>query len=171
MTGIYVIVNRRDGKYYLGSSVNIDKRWREHKRLLKLNKHHSKPLQNAYNKYGISCLNYIVFLICPKEDLLFFEQLCLDAGRPKYNIAEFANAPMAGRHHSEETLNKMRKPKSPEHKAKIAAINASTRKGKPLSESHKRNLVGFLGKTHSEESRQKMATSARNRNKPTTTNN
>jgi group I intron endonuclease len=161
-TGIYIIINELTEKYYLGSSVNIEKRWVEHKSLLKSNKHHSKPLQNAYNKYGNSCLTYYVFFVCVEEDLLFFEQFCLDTLKPKYNASKVANAPMAGRKHSKETLIKMRKPRSLEHRASISAAQ----KGKTLSESHKKNLVGFKGKTHSEESRQKMAISARNRNKP-----
>lgn len=164
ISGIYVIINKLTKHYYLGSSINIEKRWREHNRLLKLNKHHSRPLQSAYNKYGKGCLIYHILFLCGKEDLLFFEQLCLDIENPKYNISKAANAPMAGRKHSENTLNKMRKPKSLEHRAKIAAV----RKGKHLSETHIRNLVGFSGKKHSEESKRKMAISARNRNKPIT---
>ena len=48
--GIYSITNVNNGKRYIGSSRNIDGRWRVHKSRLRLNKHHSFHLQNAYNQ-------------------------------------------------------------------------------------------------------------------------
>jgi group I intron endonuclease len=50
--GIYKIENKINGKIYIGSSKHIEERFKEHKGLLKNNKHHSKHLQNAWNKYG-----------------------------------------------------------------------------------------------------------------------
>lgn len=37
---------------YVGSSVDIKRRFKEHKSSLRLNKHYSTYLQNAWNKYG-----------------------------------------------------------------------------------------------------------------------
>ena len=51
-SGIYKILNIINNKIYIGSAVNIDRRWSEHKSLLTNNKHHSKYLQNSFNKYG-----------------------------------------------------------------------------------------------------------------------
>jgi len=53
MTGIYRIVNIVTGKVYVGSAININKRWSIHKLRLKENKHHSIKLQNSVNKHGI----------------------------------------------------------------------------------------------------------------------
>ncbi len=50
--GIYCIINTENSKNYIGSSMNLYKRIYEHRRLLKLNKHYNKRLQNAWNKYG-----------------------------------------------------------------------------------------------------------------------
>jgi len=50
--GIYKIKNITNNKVYIGSSVNIHKRWEEHKTKLRNNKHHSYKLQRAWNKYG-----------------------------------------------------------------------------------------------------------------------
>ena len=33
-TGIYIILNNKNCKKYIGSAVNIEKRWREHKNVL-----------------------------------------------------------------------------------------------------------------------------------------
>lgn len=52
MKCIYKIRNKTNNKFYLGSSKNLANRWREHKRDLRNNKHHSPRLQHAWNKYG-----------------------------------------------------------------------------------------------------------------------
>ena len=55
ISGIYKIVNKVNGKYYVGSSNDVLKtRFYEHKRLLTKNKHFNVKLQNAWNKYGES---------------------------------------------------------------------------------------------------------------------
>lgn len=51
-SGVYKIVNTVDGGFYIGSTKNFHKRWRQHFNSLKHNKHHSILFQQAYNKYG-----------------------------------------------------------------------------------------------------------------------
>ena len=51
-SGIYKILNNINGKIYIGSTKNFNKRWVTHKYLLRLNKHENKHLQYAWNKYG-----------------------------------------------------------------------------------------------------------------------
>jgi len=48
--GIYEIFNTNTNKRYIGSSKDIERRWEEHKRMLKNNKHHSIKIQRSYNK-------------------------------------------------------------------------------------------------------------------------
>jgi hypothetical protein len=54
-SGIYKIINKIDGKYYVGSSKNItmgcDCRFKSHLRYLKSNNHSNDYLQYAWNKY------------------------------------------------------------------------------------------------------------------------
>jgi len=50
MQGIYKIKNINTGKIYIGSSKDIETRWKEHKYKLKNNTHHSSKLQRSYNK-------------------------------------------------------------------------------------------------------------------------
>ena len=49
--GIYKITNIINKKYYIGSSINIEKRWKGHIRQLNNNTHYNKHLQRAWNKY------------------------------------------------------------------------------------------------------------------------
>ena len=46
MVGIYKITNIKNGKIYVGSSKDIEKRWKEHLYKLKYGVHHSVKLQN-----------------------------------------------------------------------------------------------------------------------------
>ena len=47
---IYAITNARDCKKYIGQSVNIQKRWNEHRHALEQNKHFNIHLQRAWNR-------------------------------------------------------------------------------------------------------------------------
>ena len=49
---IYKIINLENGKFYIGSTVEIDKRRDKHFKDLKNGRHHSLHLQRAYNIYG-----------------------------------------------------------------------------------------------------------------------
>lgn len=77
-TGIYKITCTATGKVYIGSSINITKRWKSHQRELKNNKHKNRSLQEDYNKYGESYFNYTVIEICPPHALKLAEQIVLD---------------------------------------------------------------------------------------------
>jgi hypothetical protein len=52
--GIYKIKNRINNKYYIGSSINVRKRWKAHRNNLRHNKHVNRYLQSAVNKYGLN---------------------------------------------------------------------------------------------------------------------
>lgn len=85
--GVYKITNLINGKFYIGSTTgSIKKRKREHLSLLRRNKHHSRYLQFAYNKYGEQVFDFQMLEVCPKEDCLEKEQYYLDLLKPKYNM-------------------------------------------------------------------------------------
>ena len=69
--GIYRIGNTINNKSYIGSTwKSFRSRWQQHLSKLNLNKHHSKELQNAFNKYGTDCFFCEVLEIVESEDLL-----------------------------------------------------------------------------------------------------
>ena len=112
--GIYKIVNHATGQCYVGQSQRVQKRIREHFRLLRLNKHPNQHLQNAYNKYGLENFSGDVEIECENvEQLDYLEESFLkgDAwfAEPNvYNIADFAKAPMRGKTHSKEVRQRIR---------------------------------------------------------------
>jgi group I intron endonuclease len=134
-SGIYSIVNTVNGNRYVGSVVNIQKRWVHHQHKLRKNKHHNTHLQRAWNKYGEDVFCFEVLEYAPKSSLLEREQLYLDRMQPAYNIAKVAGINMLGVKHKEETKKKMSKaakgkPKSTEHRASLSAAKTGKKYGK-----------------------------------------
>jgi len=62
-SGIYKIINKVNGKYYIGSSNDIKGRWSEHKNDLKANRHDNDYLQKSWNKYGEENFEFEVDLL------------------------------------------------------------------------------------------------------------
>jgi group I intron endonuclease len=90
-SGIYKITNLKNGKFYIGSSKDIEFRWGEHKKHLNGNYHINKKLQNAWNFYGKENFEFTIIELINDFDLLVKEQFYLDMFKPHmkeigYNI-------------------------------------------------------------------------------------
>lgn len=105
-SGIYCFLNKTNHKRYVGSTINLKKRYREHKHQLVNNKHHSIHLQNSFNKHGIENFEFLVLSTCPKEYLLKLEQWFIDSLKPEYNMNPTAMSSL-GSKRSEETKIKL----------------------------------------------------------------
>jgi group I intron endonuclease len=82
ISGIYKIINKVNGKYYIGSSYRICVRWNRHKNLLFKNKHENEHLQRAWNKYGGENFEFVIIEEnIPKIELLMIEQKYLDIAK------------------------------------------------------------------------------------------
>jgi len=90
--GIYKIRNLKNDKIYIGSSINLIKRQRDHFRSLNLKNHYNLKLQRAFNKYGKDNFIFEIILECSVEDLLKMEQYYIDTLMPSYNIRTIANS-------------------------------------------------------------------------------
>lgn len=112
--GIYKIVNKVTEQCYVGQSQRMEKRLKEHFRLLRWNKHTNQHLQNAYNKYGAENFYGAIEVECSNlEELDLLEEAFLKKEAwftepTVYNIADFAKAPMRGKTHSEEAKERIR---------------------------------------------------------------
>jgi group I intron endonuclease len=144
-SGIYKITNIKNNKFYIGSAINISRRWYEHKNNLKYNRHCNRILQNSFNKYGYENFIYEVLeYVDDINNLILREQYWFDLLNPTFNIAKIAGNSL-GIKHSEET------------KKKISEL----KKGIKLSEEHKKK-IGIASKNrkrkkHSEETRKKIS--------------
>lgn len=94
MIGIYKIINVKNNKIYIGKSIDIQRRWKEHVR-------HSKdeflrkksPIHKAINKYGASSFKFEILEECKEEELnereMFYINLYNSRDKKKgYNITE-----------------------------------------------------------------------------------
>lgn len=69
--GIYKITNNINGKIYVGQSVNIAERWKQHeyKAFNSKEKAYTSAIHQAYRKYGIKNFSYEVIEQCRPEEL------------------------------------------------------------------------------------------------------
>lgn len=102
--GIYKILNLTSKDIYIGSSVDVFRRFKTHKQKLKNNNHHSIVLQRAWNKYGKDSFQFQIIEYCTKDDLIIREQYYLDKLKPKYNILTKAYSSLNRKIPTEEIL-------------------------------------------------------------------
>jgi len=81
-SGIYCIRNIVNNKIYIGSTVDFDKRWQDHKRKALGSYHKNKHLQSAILKYGIDNFNFEILEFVSTDKLFEREQFYLDTFKP-----------------------------------------------------------------------------------------
>lgn len=140
MMGIYKIENLVNGKMYIGSSIDIENRWKSHKNELKRNSHHNIHLQRAWNTYTEKYFDFVILEILSNENnILKREQYYIDQHdfSSLYNICPTAGT-FLGYSLPEKTKNKM-------SKSKIGKNNS------------------FYGRKHTKETKEKISRANRGR--------
>lgn len=164
--GIYKITNPK-GQVYIGQSINIERRWKDYKRLAKRSA--GKKILNSLKGYGVENHLFEIIEECLREQLhereyywkkyytsvengLNYDYFDSSGGprseETKRRISEGAK----GKKRSEETKQKLRKPKTEDHKQNISKakqnISEETRRkisesklGKKWSEEHIKNII------------------------------
>ncbi len=148
ISGIYKIVNRIDGKYYVGSTNNFHKRWNfGHKLPLMENRHDNSKLQNAWNKHGETNFDCMLVESVGDEQLLLVEQKYLDIAKAEpeqcYNLSFIAG--------KVEMTDEVRQKLSKSHTGK--------RLSDETKEKMRRRMLGVqltLGYRHTEEAKRKI---------------
>jgi group I intron endonuclease len=150
-SGIYRI-DLGNGYFYIGSSIDLAKRKREHKNRLSSHRHINTKMQHVFNKYGV--YEFKVLQECAINELAEKEQLVLNEcflHRKNVNIAAFVERPMLGRKHSQKT------------KSLLSKKMKKQRSNKPMSDSYRKNLsLANKGKKLSDERRLQISDSIKN---------
>jgi group I intron endonuclease len=77
--GIYAIKNIVTNKIYIGQSMDVQRRWKNHKKDLISNKHANKKMQRSFNKYGSENFEFYMLEVCSLESLSLKEQKWIDS--------------------------------------------------------------------------------------------
>lgn len=84
---VYKILNTTNGRSYIGSTSNYDKRLMQHKTNLDNNTHHNKGIQSDYIKYTESVFSHsIIFTFNNKADALKKESTLIKNCDNSYNV-------------------------------------------------------------------------------------
>ena len=166
ISGIYKIVNKINGKYYVGSAKVICNRWREHKRTLKIGTHHCAYLQRSWNKNGECNFEFIVVEKCSSDIRFIVEQKYLDIAKTEKDKCYNSQFLVNGGDKTEETKKRMSEARkgvrlSEETKRKLSEMNKGKLFGTrhPLTDETKEKLRRCnIGKHHTEEARLKIVT-------------
>lgn len=168
-SGIYRIVNLFNGKFYIGSAIDIERRKKEHFNQLNKNKHYNIHLQCAYNKYGEQNFIFEVLEKCQPNTCVEREQYYIDLYdatniNKGYNIAPNAGS-MLGFKFSEESLKRMSeshigiKDSEETKRKKIAKLT-----GRPVSDETREKMRKInVGKKMSKESCLKISEAGKGR--------
>ena len=137
-SGVYRFVNLTNGKSYIGSSVNLRKRFNHYySGSSLLTRKTTSVISNALLKYGYSNFSLEILEYCDSSETIVREQHYLDLLKPEYNILSKAGSSL-GHKHSEEALAKLRaialksseKTKARISKSMIGNQNRLSRKGR-----------------------------------------
>ena len=160
-SGIYIIKNTLNNKVYIGSAVNIDKRFSVHKSRLNKNDHHSKHLQNSWNKYGSYNFTFqILEIVSDKNRLIEVEQSWIDIFKSYesnngYNICKIAGS-VLGNKHSDESKLKMSEKKIGKDTWNKGKTNIYSDETKLKMSEKKIGTKWMVGKKATDEAKEKM---------------
>lgn len=85
ISGIYKIINKINGKYYVGYSKNITARWRNHRCNLNKGNHKNKHLQRTWNRDKNNNFDFVIIEEISENILSETEQKYLDIARKEKN--------------------------------------------------------------------------------------
>jgi group I intron endonuclease len=184
--GIYCITHIPSGLIYIGSSVNIRRRWNDHRRLLKRGIHPAKRFQIVWDTDGAQAFDiYTIERITSRLELVRREQYWLDLLDPCCPIIGFnvsgnaaggcCSGPLSAEMRAKLSASMIGVPKSKSHRAKIGAaqigkiIPAEARQAMAEAQRRRWEKPGakdYLFGKRSPETRAKISVAARNRQPP-----
>ena len=153
VSGIYVIANKVAGKFYVGSSIDIARRWKRHLYELRHGKHHSIKLQNSYSKHGEEAFSFSIVEFCSKTEFQLLEQRWLD------NL----NAHTEGYNVCPKACDVSTLPKTDEHKRRIGEAQLGRKRSLSAKENMSKAMSGKKRGPMSAELRAKISASLKGR--------
>lgn len=165
--GVYCWTHLESGKKYVGSSVDLYRRFMQYYNIKYITRAaKSSLICRALLKYGYSSFKLEILEYSDPSSIIEREQHYIDLLKPEYNILQVAGS-LFGYKHTPESLEKMRETalnRSDETKARLreAAL------GKTYNHTEETKIKlrdAILGKKHSEETKEKLIIIQSNRTK------
>nr|YP_008081986.1 GIY-YIG endonuclease family protein [Rhizoctonia solani]AGK45362.1 GIY-YIG endonuclease family protein [Rhizoctonia solani] len=103
-SGVYCFFNNVNGKFYIGSGVELSRRINLYLQNSWLDKHTNMLIVKAINKYGIDNFSLFIVEFCDVDDLLSRETFFITTTSPDYNIFKIAGSPLGFKHAPESIL-------------------------------------------------------------------
>lgn len=166
--GVYTITCTANGRVYVGSSIDVQRRLRQHTNMLSRNGHSNTHMQRAWNKYGAAAFMFVIVDVCAAAgDLLPVEKRWierLDAVNNGFNQKSNPASSLGvkwsdeARYRQSITMRGKSHPHSEESKRNISAAL----RGREFSEEHRGKISkAMTGKPLSEEARRKISAAFR----------
>lgn len=146
MPTIYQIKNKANGKCYVGSAAQVNKRWNSHLSLLNKGLHHSPALQRAWVKYGSIEFEFAILeRVADAQEVIAREQHWIDTLRAAHPSHGYNVAPAAGTRAGVPQPESVKRRSSEVHKgvpksAETRRKMSEAAKGRPKSEAHRQKL-------------------------------
>lgn len=186
MIGIYQIMNLVTGQRYIGQSVKCKARIGQHLSYLRRGVHCNRHMQASFKKHGAAVFEGRVLCITSRVDLSLYERLLIagyrsDQRKFGFNLTIATDDRLTHTPEARAAISaalRKRKPyeRTPEIRAKIAAslagkpginrgrkFSAETRAKMAAAKLGKKHQSGMTGKTHSKETRDRIASSLKDR--------
>lgn len=85
ISAVYKITNTVTGEFYIGSSKNVKRRWRDHRCSYNWKRLPNLPLYQDMQKYGVDKFKFEIVCSIMPECLKQVEQDCIELMKPSYN--------------------------------------------------------------------------------------
>ena len=128
ISAVYKITNIVTGDFYIGSSKNINRRWREHKCTSRWNRYPNKQLYQDMQKYGVDKFELQILAEVEPEELKEAEQKFIETLKPTYNDRNANGLDIERRkeRHKERNKKKHNRDYQKQYKKQLCFYNGET---------------------------------------------
>lgn len=158
--GIYMIIFP-SGRFYIGSSKAIERRFACHLRELRSGRHQNKKLSSAFAKYGEDRMALQLLTTCKEAELLIREQEAIDLLSPALNCSMIAGK-VDWNEETRAKLSSSKRGKFPSEEARERMRKAQTGK-KRSAESIEKGRRKNVGQKRTDETRRLLSEKAKAR--------
>lgn len=149
LCGIYKIVNNANGKVYIGQSINIKARWKDHINTLNRGNSRCTLLQRAWNKYGQSNFSFEILELCEENILDDIETKYIEFYDSRHNGYNIESGGNQNKHLSDMTKRLISKA----HLGKVASDETKRK----MSESRLGDKNPMYGRNHTDATKKKIS--------------